>query len=148
MASSILILNGPNLNMLGTREPEIYGHETLADIESQCQRHGEALGLDIVCHQSNGEGELVGWIQTAADNHDGILLNAGGYTHTSVAILDAVRACGLPMIEVHLSNIFAREEWRGRSYLSVAAVGLISGFGGQGYLLALDAMARLLVSND
>jgi 3-dehydroquinate dehydratase-2 len=148
MASSILILNGPNLNMLGTREPEIYGHETLGDVETQCRRHGEALGLEIDFRQSNGEGELVGWIQSAGSTHSGILLNAGGYTHTSVAILDALRACALPLVEVHLSNIFAREEFRHHSYISAAAQGVICGFGSHGYLLALDAMARLLVSND
>lgn len=148
MASSILVLNGPNLNVLGKREPEIYGHETLEEIGTQCRRHGEALGLEIDFRQSNSEGELVDWIQNAANNYDGILLNAGGYTHTSVAILDALRASALPMVEVHLSNIFAREEFRRQSYISAAAKGMICGFGSHGYLLALDAMARLLVSND
>ena len=144
MAYSVLILNGPNLNMLGQREPEIYGRETLADIEAACTGHAKGLKLEIDFRQSNGEGEMVDWIQGAAAGHAGIILNAGAYTHTSIAILDALRGCDLPVIEVHLSNIYQREEFRHQSYISQVATGVICGFGGHGYILALDAMARLL----
>ena len=141
----ILILNGPNLNMLGTREPEIYGSETLADIEKSCQETANSLGLDIECRQSNTEGELVDWIQQASqDGFAGVIINAGAYTHTSVAVLDALLVCNLPIIEVHLSNIFQREEFRHHSYISKAARGVICGFGGQGYQLSLEGMAGLL----
>jgi len=143
-ASKVLVLNGPNLNMLGMREPEIYGTATLADIEAQCRKRAKALGLTVDCRQSNTEGELVGWIQEARDSADGIVLNPGAYTHTSVAILDALLAIGLPVIEVHLSNTHKREDFRQQSYVSRAAEGVICGFGVQGYLLALEAMAALL----
>ena len=145
MSTKILILNGPNLNMLGTREPDIYGSETLADIEKSCLMAAKDLGLEVQCCQSNTEGELVDWIQK--DGHDGfagIIINAGAYTHTSVALLDALLACSLPVIEVHLSNIFQREEFRHHSYISKAARGVICGFGGQGYTLSLEGMAGLL----
>lgn len=141
---AVLILNGPNLNMLGTREPEIYGRETLADIQAACEEQVKALGLEIDFRQSNTEGELVGWIQAARESAAGIILNAGAYTHTSVAILDALQASGLPIIEVHLSNIFRRESFRHHSYISGVAEGVICGFGGQGYLLALEAMAGIV----
>jgi 3-dehydroquinate dehydratase-2 len=145
MTTNILILNGPNLNMLGTREPDIYGAETLADIEKSCQKVGKDLGLDVECRQSNTEGELVDWIQKAgAAGFAGIIINAGAYTHTSVALLDALLACNVPVIEVHLSNIFQREEFRHHSYISKAARGVICGFGGQGYTLSLEGMAGLL----
>jgi len=145
MTTNILILNGPNLNMLGTREPDIYGAETLADIEKSCQKAGKDLGLDVECRQSNTEGELVDWIQKAgAAGFAGIIINAGAYTHTSVALLDALLACNVPVIEVHLSNIFQREEFRHHSYISKAARGVICGFGGQGYTLSLEGMAGLL----
>jgi 3-dehydroquinate dehydratase-2 len=144
MTDSILILNGPNLNMLGTREPEVYGSQSLADIEGLCQAKAAELGLNIDFRQSNSEGELVDWIQTAAKDHEAIILNAGAYTHTSIAILDALRASGLPIIEVHLSNIFQREEYRHTSYVSEAANGVICGFGSKGYELALDATKTLI----
>lgn len=144
MTASVLILNGPNLNMLGSREPEIYGSETLSDIEGACVAQGEVLDVKVDFRQSNGEGELVDWIQEASGDHAGIIINAGAYTHTSIAILDALRACRLPVIEVHLSNIFQREEFRHQSYISPVAVGVICGFGGHGYGLALEAMAKVV----
>ncbi len=144
MPNSVLILNGPNLNLLGTREPGIYGNETLADIEAQCRQRAETLGLSVDFRQSNSEGELVDWIQQATGTHVGIAINAGAYTHTSVAILDALLAVDLPIIEVHLSNIFRRDEFRHHSYISKAAVGVICGFGGLGYLFAVEALARHL----
>jgi 3-dehydroquinate dehydratase-2 len=132
------------LNMLGTREPKVYGSQSLADIEGLCQAKAAELGLNIDFRQSNSEGELVDWIQTAAKDHEAIILNAGAYTHTSIAILDALRASGLPIIEVHLSNIFQREEYRHTSYVSEAANGVICGFGSKGYELALDATKTLI----
>ena len=144
MSSTILIVNGPNLNMLGTREPEIYGHETLADIEKICAEKAGALGLDADFRQSNTEGEIVGWIQEARERCGGIVINAGGLTHSSVAILDALLAADLPVVEVHISNIHRREEFRQHSYISQAARGMICGFGGQGYALALEAIAPLI----
>ncbi|WP_142849796.1 type II 3-dehydroquinate dehydratase [Telmatospirillum sp. J64-1] len=140
----ILILNGPNLNMLGTRQPEIYGSETLADVEASCRSHGETLEVAVDFRQSNHEGVLVDWIQEARLDQDGIIINAGAYTHTSVAILDALLASGLPAIEVHLSNIHQRDPFRHHSYISKAARGMICGFGSHGYILAMDALARLL----
>ena len=144
MDSEILILNGPNLNLLGSREPEIYGRETLADIEATSAKKAESLGLAIDFRQSNSEGEIVGWIQQAPGRAAGLIVNAGALTHTSIAVLDALLACGLPVVEVHLSNIHRREEFRQRSYVSQAAHGMICGFGGHGYELALEAMARIL----
>ena len=144
MDSEILILNGPNLNLLGSREPEIYGRETLADIEAIAAKKAESLGLAIDFRQSNSEGEIVGWIQQAPGRAAGLIVNAGALTHTSIAVLDALLACGLPVVEVHLSNIHRREEFRQRSYVSQAAEGMICGFGGHGYELALEAMARIL----
>ena len=140
---NILVLNGPNLNMLGQREPEIYGRDTLGDIEAACRKHGAALGMEIDFRQSNDEGELVSWIQASAKTHAGLLINAGAYSHTSIALLDALLTVGKPVIEVHLSNIFRREPFRHHSYVSRAANGVICGFGLKGYLLALDAMANL-----
>jgi 3-dehydroquinate dehydratase II len=144
MTDSVLILNGPNLNMLGTREPEVYGKLTLADIETLCQARAAELGLNIDFRQSNSEGELVDWIQTAGADHAAIIINAGAYTHTSIALLDALRAAGLPVVEVHLSNIFQREEYRHNSYISEAANGVICGFGSKGYELALEAAKTLI----
>ena len=141
---NVLVLNGPNLNMLGTREPALYGSATLSDIEAACARHGEALGLAVTCRQSNHEGELVTWIQEARGTQAGIVLNAGAYTHTSIAIPDALTAAEVPFIELHLSNVFAREEFRHHSWLSPLAKGVICGFGAKGYSLALDAMAEIL----
>lgn len=144
MGSAILVLNGPNLNMLGSRETDIYGSETLDEIEQSCRKHAEALDLTIDFRQSNSEADLVGWIQEAKGKFDGLIVNAGAYTHTSIAILDALQIIEAPVIEVHLSNIFKREPFRHNSYVSRAAQGLICGFGAAGYELALDAMARLL----
>jgi 3-dehydroquinate dehydratase II len=143
-AATILVLNGPNLNLLGVREPETYGRDTLADIEEACLERAAELDLAVDFRQSNHEGQLVDWIQEARETADGIVLNPGAYTHTSIAILDALRAADLPIIEVHLSNIHRRESYRRRSYVSEAAQGIICGFGAHGYLLALDAMARLI----
>ncbi|MGQ9367358.1 type II 3-dehydroquinate dehydratase [Azospirillum sp. ST 5-10] len=142
--ASILVLNGPNLNMLGMREPHIYGATTLDDLETICQEHAEPLGLSVDFRQSNHEGELVSWIQEARTDHDGIVINAGAYTHTSIAILDALSAAERPVVEVHLSNIFKRESFRHHSYISAVAQGVICGFGPHGYRMALDAMAQIL----
>jgi 3-dehydroquinate dehydratase II len=144
MAVPVLVLNGPNLNLLGTREPGVYGVATLADIERDCAAAGERLGLAIDFRQSNHEGTLVDWIQEAMTAARGIVINPGAYTHTSVAIHDAIRAVGLPVIEVHLSNIFAREGFRHHSHVSPVAAGTICGFGAQGYVLALEAMQALV----
>ena len=144
MTPNVLILNGPNLNLLGLREPEIYGRRTLDDIRALCESHAQGHGLAVDFRQSNHEGELIDWIQQAQAAHAGIILNPGGYTHTSVAIMDALRATDLPVIEVHLSNIHRREPFRRRSYVAQAACGSICGFGAHGYLLALDGMRALL----
>lgn len=141
---TVFILNGPNLNLLGVREPAIYGHDTLADIEERCLARAAALDLQIEFRQTNHEGQLVDWIQEARESAEGIILNAGALTHTSVAIFDALSAAGLPVIEVHLSNIFRRENFRHHSYVSLAANGVICGLGPQGYELALDAVASLI----
>ncbi|MGE5504431.1 MAG: type II 3-dehydroquinate dehydratase [Actinomycetota bacterium] len=130
--------------MLGTRQPEVYGRETLADIEVACRRHAAGLGLKVEFRQSNHEGALVDWIQDARATAGGVIINAGAYTHTSVAILDALLAVGVPVVEVHLSNIHQREDFRHHSYVSKAAKGMICGFGSHGYILALEAMARLI----
>lgn len=142
--SPVLVLNGSNLNMLGKRQPEIYGRETLADIEAACRAEAKGLDLALDFFQSNHEGALVDRIQQAREANSGIVINAGAYTHTSVALLDALNAAEKPVIEVHLSNIYKREEFRHHSYISPVAVGVICGFGSQGYLLALRAMARLV----
>ena len=143
-SSEILILNGPNLNMLGVREPDIYGCETLADIEELCNQRATSLGLTVNFKQSNLEGEIVADIQNARGTTAGIIINAAGYTHTSVAILDALNISELPVIELHISNIHAREAFRHHSYVAQAATGIICGFGAHGYVLAIDAMARLI----
>ena len=145
MKKSILILNGPNLNMLGSREPEVYGKETLADIHRLCDKVASKLDLTVDFRNSNSEGTLVDWIQASEDKHSAILLNAGAYSHTSIAILDALRTINIPVIEVHLSNIFQREDYRHNSYVSKAADGVICGFGGQGYELAINAAAKLII---
>ena len=144
MASLVYVLNGPNLNLLGTREPELYGSDTLADIEKLCRAAAAKHGLEVVFRQTNVEGELVNWLQEARTKAAGVLLNAGAYTHTSVAILDALRATTMPVIEVHLSNPFAREQFRHHSFVSPAAKGLICGFGAHSYVLAIDALAGVL----
>jgi 3-dehydroquinate dehydratase-2 len=147
MAKPIYVLNGPNLNMLGLREPAVYGRESLDDVRGRAQNRARALGLAIEFRQSNDEGELVGWIQEARANAQGIILNAGAYSHTSIAILDALQAAELPVIEVHLSNIFRREAYRRHSYVSLAAKGVICGLGAKGYELALEAMAEVLAAD-
>jgi 3-dehydroquinate dehydratase II len=144
MAKRVLVLNGPNLNMLGTREPGTYGTETLAQIEKMVKAEGKALGLTVTARQSNHEGELVTWIQEALGNFEAIVINPAAYSHTSVAIHDALRAVGLPVIEVHLSNIYAREPFRHHSYVSPVATGVICGLGSAGYRLALRALAEKL----
>ena len=144
MAPKILVLNGPNLNILGAREPDVYGHETMAEIEAACAKRASALGLTVEFRQSNSEGELVDWVQEARNGYAGLIVNAGAYTHTSVALLDALLACDVPVIEVHLSNIFQRDDFRHHSYVSKAARGVICGFGGFGYEMALEAAARML----
>ena len=144
MAGTVFLLNGPNLNMLGVREPSIYGGRTLAEIGEDCAAAGRGLGLTVDFRQTNHEGVLVDWIQEAATAADGIIINPGAYTHTSVAIHDAIRAAGRPLIEVHLSNIFAREPFRHHSYVSPLASGVICGLGPKGYILALQALAELI----
>jgi 3-dehydroquinate dehydratase-2 len=141
---TILIVNGPNLNMLGMRQPEVYGRETLADIESAARSHAASLGMEIEFRQSNHEGDLVDWIQGARGRCAGIIVNAGAYTHTSIALLDALLAAEVRCVEVHLSNIHQREDFRHHSFVSKAAKGMICGFGSHGYILALDALARLI----
>ena len=137
----VLILNGPNLNLLGKREPEVYGSTTLAEIEDACVKEGAALGMTVECRQSNHEGELVEWVQKAKGAADAIVLNAGAYSHTSIALLDALRFFGGTVVEVHVSNIFAREEYRRHSVVSEAARGVISGLGWRGYVYALRFIA-------
>lgn len=140
----VFVLNGPNLNMLGTREPGIYGNSTLADIEKLCASRAGSLGLAIDFRQTNIEGELVGWIHEARDKAAAIIINAAAYTHTSVALHDAIKAAGVPTIEVHLSNVYTREPFRHHSYISPVAAGVICGFGPQSYELALEAAAHML----
>jgi 3-dehydroquinate dehydratase-2 len=141
---TVYILNGPNLNLLGVREPATYGYDTLADVEQRCLVRAKALDLTIDFRQSNHEGQIVDWIHEAREAADGIVLNAGAYTHTSVAIFDALSASDLPIIEVHLSNIFRRESFRHHSYVSLAARGGIFGLGPHGYELALEALASVI----
>ena len=142
MNPTVFILNGPNLNLLGKRQPEVYGSATLGDVEARARSVGESLGLDIIFRQSNHEGELIDWIQEARTAAAGIIINAAGYTHTSVAIQDALLAAEKPVIEVHLSNIHARESYRHHSYISAVARGVIVGLGIDGYEFALHALAR------
>jgi 3-dehydroquinate dehydratase-2 len=145
MPGTLYVINGPNLNLLGTREPEKYGRSTLADVESLCRDAANRHGFAVDFRQSNHEGEIVDWIHHAAKERAvGIVLNAAAYTHTSVAILDAVSAVSVPTIEVHITNIHAREPFRHQSYLSMAAKGLVCGFGIAGYGLAIDGLATLI----
>lgn len=144
MGAKILVLNGPNLNLLGIREPRVYGSDTLDDVRRLAGERAAELGLEIDFRQSNSEGELVDWIQEARGSADGIVINAGAYTHTSVALLDALAAVELPVVEVHLSNLFKREAFRRHSYIAPVAAGLIAGFGAQGYALAVEAVAALV----
>lgn len=145
-AGKILIVNGPNLNLLGVRQPEIYGRESLADLERACLEHGGRHGLEVAFRQSNHEGELIAWIQEARGRMDGIVINPAGYTTSSVAILDALLLTELPVIEVHLSNIHRREAFRHHSLISQAATGVICGLGAAGYRLAIDALAEILAN--
>lgn len=143
---SVLVLNGPNLNLLGTRQPEVYGRTTLDDLERLCTEEGKRLGLDVTCEQSNHEGALIDLIHEARGIHDGIVLNAGAYTHTSIALMDAIASVELPVVEVHLSNIHARESFRHSSYIAPVAIGQICGFGPLGYVMALHALQDRLTS--
>jgi 3-dehydroquinate dehydratase-2 len=144
MAVPVFVLNGPNLNLLGQREPGIYGKATLAEIEHQCHEAGRRLGLVVHFRQTNHEGALIDWVQAAAADTKGIIINPGALTHTSIALHDALKAVALPTIEVHLSNIFAREAFRHHSYVSPVATGVICGLGPVGYILALEAMQLLV----
>ena len=144
MAGLVYILNGPNLNLLGKRQPHIYGHETLADVERDCRALAAELRLDLRFHQSNREYEIIDWIHEAREEAGGIAINPAAFTHTSVAILDALQAFEGPVIEVHISNVHKREAFRHPSFMSSRADGVIAGFGTQGYLLALRRLARLI----
>lgn len=148
MSKSIYVLNGPNLNLLGTREPEVYGSDTLTDVQNRAVARAKQFGHEVDFRQSNTEGELVDWIQEGQEKASGIIINAGAYTHTSVAILDALLATNIPCIEVHLSNIFKREEFRHHSYISTACVGVICGFGVKSYELAIEALAERLETSS
>lgn len=141
MSAKVLILNGPNLNMLGKRQPDVYGAQSLDDVVALCENKAATLGLSVDCRQSNHEGELIDWIQEARDNHDAIIINAGGFTHTSVAIHDALLSAECPVMEVHISNIYQREDFRHRSLISPVAKGVLCGFGILGYGFALEALA-------
>ncbi len=144
MTSTIVILNGPNLNLLGKRQPHIYGHETLADVEAQCQALAVELGLAIEFKQSNAEHHLIEWIQEARETAAGMIINPAAFTHSSIAIMDALAACEFPILEVHLSNVHRREAFRHHSYVSQVATGVMAGFGAHGYQLALRHMAYLI----
>ena len=144
MTKKILIINGPNLNLLGDREKSKYGNDTLETVKKKCESHSKSINVEIKFEQSNIEGEIVTIIQKAKGIFDGIIINAAGYTHTSVAILDALLAIKLPVIEVHITNIYNREEFRNKSLISKAAIGIICGFGINGYIMALDSMKWLL----
>ena len=144
----ILVLNGPNLNLLGAREPAQYGHETLSDVERMCQEAGVRLGVEVECRQSNWEGQLVDWIheagrEVAAGTMLGVVMNPGAYTHTSIALHDAIKGASVPLIELHISNVHAREAFRHHSYISPAARGIIVGLGVKGYPLAIEALVRV-----
>jgi len=143
----VFVLNGPNLNLLGLREPAIYGSATLKDVEARCRAHAASLGLDIEFRQSNIEGELVTWIHEARDRASAIAINAGAYTHTSVALHDALKAADLPSVEVHLSNVHKREAFRHHSFIAPAVNGVICGFGTESYVLALTALHSLITAN-
>lgn len=144
MAKPVYVLNGPNLNLLGKRQPEVYGTATLADVEQITRARAKDLGLEIEFRQSNHEGVLVDWIQEAREKASALIVNAAGYTHTSVALLDSLQAAELPVIEVHLSNIFRRDAFRQHSYISLGANGVICGLGAKGYELAIEAIAELI----
>jgi 3-dehydroquinate dehydratase-2 len=144
LSKPVFVLNGPNLNLLGKRQPEIYGHETLTDVEALCRQTAAALGLEVRFHQSNAEHELIDWIHEAREAAAGIVINPAAFTHTSIAILDALNACDVPVIEVHVSNVHRREPFRHHSYVSLRADGVIAGCGVQGYELALRRLATLI----
>jgi 3-dehydroquinate dehydratase-2 len=144
MSRTVFVLNGPNLNLLGKRQPEIYGHETLADVEAACREVASGLGFDIRFHQSNREYEIIDWVHEAREAGAAIVINPAAFTHTSVAILDALKTFDGPIIEIHISNVHAREAFRHHSYVSAVASGVIAGFGTQGYTLALQRVAKLL----
>lgn len=144
MTLSLLVLNGPNLNLLGTRQPDIYGHETLQDVEALCAQTAQAAGVHVRCLQSNHEGALIDAIHDAMTRDDGIVLNAGAYTHSSIALRDAISSVSLPVIELHLSNIHAREEFRHQSHIAPVALGQICGFGVQGYAMAINGLVGYL----
>ena len=143
MAETIYVLNGPNLNALGKREPGIYGGQTLADVEALCREEGKKLGIEIDFRQSSHEGDLVDWIHEAGDKAAGIAINAGAYTHTSIALHDAIKAVKIPVVELHLSNVHAREEFRHTSMIAPAVTGVICGFGAHSYILALHALSSI-----
>ena len=143
MSKPIYVLNGPNLNLLGTREPEIYGHQTLEDVRRLCEARAASLGVEVVFRQSNHEGELIDWIQEARETACALVINPAGYGHTSVAILDALKAVGVPVVECHLSNPASRETFRRKTYVSLVASGVVSGFGAASYELAVEAAAGL-----
>lgn len=145
---SLLILNGPNLNLLGTRQPEVYGRVTLDDINTLCATEASRNGYTVDCLQSNHEGALIDAVHAARGLHAGIVLNAGAYTHTSVALMDAISSAAVPVVEVHLSNIHAREAFRHKSYIAPVALGQICGFGAQGYVLAIQALVAYLAAAD
>lgn len=148
MSRVAYVLNGPNLNLLGKREPQIYGHETLADVEAECRRVAAELRLAIEFRQSNAESQIIDWIHEARERARGIVINPGAYSHTSIAILDALGTCDFPILEVHITNIHRREAFRHHSYVSLVATGVIAGCGTQGYILALQRLARLLDEQD
>lgn len=147
-APLIMVLNGPNLNLLGTREPDIYGHGTLDDLETLCAEAAEGAGLSIDFRQTNLEGELISWVQEARGSAAGLIINPAGYSHTSIALMDALKTLDIPVIEVHLSNIHQREVFRHHSYVSHAATGIICGLGFAGYRLALLALSEILEEDD
>jgi 3-dehydroquinate dehydratase-2 len=144
MSKPIYVLSGPNLNLLGAREPEIYGHQTLDDVKRLCEARASAFGCTVDFRQSNHEGELIDWIQEARETASAVVINPAGYGHTSVAILDALKMVGVPVIECHLSNPAAREAFRHQTYVSLAATGVVSGFGAASYELAVEAAAGLI----
>ena len=148
MTQKILVINGPNLNLLGTREKDKYGNASLTDIQKKCENYSKKIGLQVDFKQSNVEGEIVNFIQNTKDKHDGIIINAGGYTHTSVAILDALLAVKKPTIELHITNIYKREDFRHKSLISKAADGIICGLGIDGYIMALDGIKKIIANEN